>query len=37
MLLGLLITLLVPSGATLVFEADDILERGPGRKITVKA
>jgi hypothetical protein len=36
MLLGLLITLLVPPGATLVFGADDTVERRSGRKITAK-
>jgi hypothetical protein len=35
-LLGLLITRLVPSGATLVFGADDTVERRAGRKITAK-
>ncbi len=35
-LLGLLITLLVPSGATIVFGADDTVERRSGRKITAK-
>src|SRR5262245_45095610 len=34
MLLGLLITRLVPSGATLVFGADDTVERRAGRKMT---
>jgi DDE superfamily endonuclease len=36
MLLGLRITLLVPAGATLVFGADDTVERRSGRKITAK-
>jgi hypothetical protein len=36
MLLGLLITLLVPAGATIVFGADDTVERRSGRKITAK-
>jgi hypothetical protein len=36
MLLGLLITCLVPSGATIVFGADDTVERRSGRKITAK-
>ena len=35
-LLGLLIVRLVPSGATLVFGADDTVERRAGRKITAK-
>src|SRR5918998_4899991 len=35
-LLGLLIVQLVPSGATLVFGADDTVERRAGRKITAK-
>src|ERR671937_123139 len=35
-LLGLLITLLVPPGATIVFGADDTVERRSGRKITAK-
>jgi DDE superfamily endonuclease len=35
-LLGLLITWLVPPGATLVFGADDTVERRSGRKITAK-
>jgi hypothetical protein len=35
-LLGLLITLLVPPGATIVLGADDTLERRGGRKITAK-
>jgi hypothetical protein len=35
-LLGLLITLLVPPGATLVFGADDTVERRSGRKIAAK-
>jgi hypothetical protein len=36
MLLGLLITLLVPPGATVVFGADDTVERRSGRKIMAK-
>ena len=36
MLLGLLITLLVPPGATIVFGADDTLERRSGRQIKAK-
>jgi hypothetical protein len=36
MLLGMLIALLVPLGATLVFEADDTLERRSGRQIKAK-
>jgi hypothetical protein len=36
MLLGFLITRLVPSGATLVFGADDPVERRAGRKMTAK-
>jgi hypothetical protein len=36
MLLGLLMTPLVPPGATLVLGADDTLERRSGRKITAK-
>src|ERR687896_384073 len=35
-LLGVLITLLVPPGATIVFGADDTVERRSGRKITAK-
>jgi hypothetical protein len=35
-LLGVLITLLVPSGATIVVGADDTVERRSGRKITAK-
>jgi len=35
-LLGLLITLLVPPGATVVFGADDTVERRSGRKIMAK-
>jgi hypothetical protein len=35
-LLGVLITLLVPPGATIVLGADDTLERRSGRKITAK-
>jgi DDE superfamily endonuclease len=35
-LLGLLIALLVPPGATIVFGADDTVERRSGRKITAK-
>jgi DDE superfamily endonuclease len=35
-LLGILITLLVPVGATIVFGADDTVERRSGRKITAK-
>jgi hypothetical protein len=35
-LLGLLITLLVPAGATIVLGADDTVERRSGRKITAK-
>lgn len=35
-LLGLLSTLLVPPGATIVFGADDTVERRSGRKITAK-
>jgi hypothetical protein len=33
MLLGVLITLLVPPGAAIVFGADDTVERRSGRKI----
>ena len=33
MLLGLLITLLVPPGATMVLAADDTVERRSGRQI----
>jgi hypothetical protein len=36
MLLGILITLLVPAGATIVFGADETVERRSGRKITAK-
>src|SRR6266705_969558 len=36
MLLGLLVTLLVPPGATIVLGADDTVERRSGRKITAK-
>src|SRR5262245_24664149 len=36
MLLGLLITLLVPPGATIVLGADDTVERRSGRKIRAK-
>jgi hypothetical protein len=36
-LLGLLITLLMPPGTTIVFEADDTVERRSGRKITAKS
>jgi DDE superfamily endonuclease len=36
MLLGLLITLLLPPGATIVFGADDTVERRSGRKIKAK-
>jgi hypothetical protein len=36
MLLGLLITRLVPPGATIVLGADDTVERRSGRKITAK-
>jgi DDE superfamily endonuclease len=36
MLLGLLITVLVPPGATIVLGADDTVERRSGRKITAK-
>jgi DDE superfamily endonuclease len=36
LLLGILIAQLVPSGATLVFGADDTVERRAGRKITAK-
>ena len=36
MLLGLLITLLVPPGATIVLGADDTIEHRGGRKITAK-
>ncbi len=36
MLLGLLITRLVPSGATIVLGADDTVERRSGRKITAR-
>jgi DDE superfamily endonuclease len=36
MLLGLLLTLLVPPGATIVLGADDTIERRGGRKITAK-
>src|ERR671931_2776071 len=35
-LLGVLITLLVPPGATIVFGADDTVERRSGRKITAQ-
>src|SRR6266702_8848357 len=35
-LLGVLITLLVPPGAAIVFGADDTVERRSGRKITAK-
>jgi DDE superfamily endonuclease len=35
-LLGILITLLVPPGATIVFGADDTVERRSGRQITAK-
>jgi DDE superfamily endonuclease len=35
-LLGLLITLLVPAGATIVLGADDTVERRSGQKITAK-
>jgi hypothetical protein len=35
-LLGLLLTLLVPPGATIVLGADDTLERRGGRKIKAK-
>jgi DDE superfamily endonuclease len=35
-LLGLLITILVPPGATIVLGADDTVERRSGRKITAK-
>jgi hypothetical protein len=35
-LLGMLLTLLVPPGATLVFGADDTMERRSGRKIRAK-
>src|SRR6266498_3867185 len=35
-LLGVLITWLVPPGATIVFGADDTVERRSGRKITAK-
>jgi DDE superfamily endonuclease len=35
-LLGLLITILVPAGATIVLGADDTVERRSGRKITAK-
>jgi DDE superfamily endonuclease len=35
-LLGLLVTVLVPSGATIVLGADDTVERRSGRKITAK-
>src|SRR5918996_3837527 len=35
-LLGLLITQLVPAGATIVLGADDTVERRSGRKITAK-
>jgi len=34
--LGLLITLLVPPGATIILGADDIVERHGGRKNTAK-
>ena len=37
MLLGLLITLLVPAGATIVLGADDTVERRSGQKMTAKA
>jgi hypothetical protein len=36
MLLGLLVTLLVPPGATIVLGADDTVERRSGRKITAQ-
>jgi hypothetical protein len=36
MLLGILITRLVPAGATIVFGADDTVERRSGRKIPAK-
>src|SRR2546426_2785586 len=36
MLLGLLVTLLVPPGATIVLGADDTVERRSGRKIRAK-
>jgi hypothetical protein len=36
-LLGLLLTLLVPPGATIVLGADDTIERRGGRKITAKS
>ena len=36
MLLGVLITLLVPPGATIVLGADDTVERRSGRKIAAK-
>jgi DDE superfamily endonuclease len=36
MLFGLLITILVPAGATIVLGADDTVERRSGRKITAK-
>jgi DDE superfamily endonuclease len=36
MLLGLLLTVLVPQGATIVFGADDTVERRSGRKIKAK-
>src|SRR5919198_951420 len=36
MLLGLLLTVLVPPGATIVLGADDTVERRAGRKITAK-
>ena len=36
-LLGLLITLLVPPGAAMVLGADDTIERRGGRKITAKS
>jgi hypothetical protein len=35
-LLGLLLTVLVPPGATIVLGADDTVERRNGRKITAK-
>ena len=36
-LLGLLFTLLVPPGATIMLSADDTIERRGGRKITAKS
>jgi hypothetical protein len=36
MLLGVLVTFLVPPGATIVLGADDTVERRSGRKITAK-